>query len=126
MAVPIAVRDQLPSKLVVAVPSARAQTHRILPRERIGDGLRACSIEVLLPGLAEAQGGVERVQDGRLACVERLGPLPLLLKSDHHLIRIRVRDITDWLDNALAQPLRHPPPATPVNPSITTTPHLPT
>ena len=122
--VPIAGRDQLPCQLVVAVPGGRTQTQRILARERIGDGLQASRVEVLLPGFAGAQGGMERVQDGRLTCVEGFGALALFLKPDQYLIRIRVGDITDRLDDALAQPLPHQAGAKLVNRRRSGKPHI--
>ncbi len=110
--------------MVVAVPGVRAQTQRILARERIGDGLLACRIEVLLPGFAGAQGGVERVQDGRLTCVERFGALAFFLKPDQYFIRIRVGNITDRLDDTLAKPLPHQAAAKLVNWGRSGEPHI--
>ena len=43
-------------------------------------------VEILLAGLARAQRGVQGIEDGRLAGIERLGSLALFLKVDQDFV----------------------------------------
>ncbi len=52
---------------------------------------------------------MEGVQDGRLAGVERLGTLALLLKVDQNLVAVRIREVADRDNGAVAYPLLRQP-----------------
>ena len=66
-------------------------------------------VEILLARLTRAQRGVEGIEDGRLAGVQRLGSLALFLKIDQNFVCVRSGNIADRNNGAIPNPLLRQP-----------------
>ena len=66
----------------------------------------SAALKSCLPGsVARAQRGVQRVQNLGLAGIKRLVAFAALRQVDHHFIGVRIGDVADLLDDAIAQAL---------------------
>src|SRR5579862_1133226 len=86
---------KLAPELIITIAGRRAQRQGVLARQNFRDGVSPGCIKILLARLTRAQGGVQRIEDGCLPGIQRLGAFALFLKVDQNLVRIRGRDITD-------------------------------
>ena len=108
-AVAVAKVGKLARQLLVAIPGGCPQRQGILARQDFRNRVSPGRVEILLAGLARAQRGVQGIEDGRLAGVQRLGSLALFLKIDQHFVSVRSGDVADRNNGAVPNPLLRQP-----------------
>src|SRR5262249_9538493 len=105
VALPIAEVADASRQLGVAFAGRRPERQRVARGEKLGQSRWRGSIQVLLRRVARAKHGMERLDDGLLAGIERLAPLAALLEPNHQLVRVGIGEVGDALNDAVSQAL---------------------
>ncbi len=94
---------------------AGTQRQRVVLRQEIRQRHGGCVVEIRPRRVTDSKHRVERFQNRALAGIQGFLSLPFFLEADDHLVRIRIGDVADLLNLAVAQALRGKAAADPVN-----------
>ncbi len=91
--------------MVIAIPGCRPQPQGILACQNFRNRVSPGGVEILLAGLTRAQRGVQCIEDGGLAGIQRLASLALFLKINQNFVSVRRGEIADRNNRAIAKAL---------------------
>src|SRR5208337_1992848 len=103
--VSVTIGEQRLGQLLILVAGAHGKRKRIFLRQVLRQGSGCGGIEILFSGAGNTIGSIESAENLGLGFVERLIALPNLCHEDQDLVGVRVGNITDALDLAIAQTL---------------------